>query len=115
MIAKIIEVIRRSKIDLSNEKQSQSDIASVFESEGILFEREVRLSESDVIDFMVGDVGIEVKLRGANKKSVFRQLTRYATHEQVKSLILVTNTSMGLPPQIEGKDVFYVSLAEGWM
>lgn len=114
-VASISEAIRHSRIDLSNEKSAQLDIATVFKNRQFEFSREVRLSKSDIIDFLIGDIGIEVKLYGANKTAVFRQLTRYAKHENIGRLILVTNMSMGLPPQIEGKDVFYVNLAEGWM
>ncbi len=114
-VATVVDIIRRTRIDLSNEKVSQSDLAQSFEESRILFTREVRLSKSDIIDFMIGSIGIEVKLHGANKKAVYRQLCRYATHERVSSLILATNLSMGLPETIEGKDVFIVRLGEGWL
>lgn len=114
-VARIIGCIRRCQIDLSNEKMAQLDLSILFSHEKIAFEREVRLSKSDIIDFMVDHVGIEVKLHGANKKSVYRQLVRYASHEEIECLILVSNLSMGLPPMIGEKPIYFVSIGEGWM
>lgn len=51
--------------------------------------REYRLSAADRIDFLVGNVGVEVKVAGA-VKSVRRQLARYAMSAEVDSLVLVT-------------------------
>lgn len=114
-VARIIACIKRSRVDLSNEKSTQMEMAEVFTIEQLPFVREVHLSKSNIIDFLIGDIGVEVKLRGANRQDIFRQLTRYAKSEQISCLILATNLSMGLPEQIEGKSVFYVNLAEGWM
>ncbi len=115
MIEQLFQLIRHARVDLSNEKAAQENLAELFTQRGIEFEREVRLSNADIIDFLIGDIGIEVKMRGARKMDVFHQLTRYAKHDRVKSLILVSNLSMGLPKQIEGKDAYFVRLSEGWM
>ena len=56
-----------------------------------------------------------MKLRGARKKDVYRQLCRYAGHPRVSSLLLASNMSMGLPAQIEGKDAYFVKLGEAWL
>lgn len=76
--------------------------------------REVRLDADSIIDFMVGPVGIESKLRGG-KMDIFRQLERYAAFPEIEALILVTNTAMGLPKEIGGKPTFYLSLGAGWL
>lgn len=115
MIQAIVDLIRSAKIDLSTEKRAQADVEQLLTQAGIAFEREVRLTESDIVDFMVDYIGIELKLRGARKKEVYRQLCRYARHPRVGSLILASNLSMGLPGQIEGKDVYFVSLGEAWL
>ena len=46
---------------------------------------------------------------------VFRQLKRYAAHDEVNELVLVTNLSMGLPPEIDGKPTYYASLGVAWL
>jgi hypothetical protein len=115
VIKTIIDLIRGAKIDLSNEKRAQADMEQLLTRAGIPFDREVRLSESDIVDFMVDGIGIELKLRGARKKDVYRQLCRYARHPRVVALLLASNLSMGLPAQIEGKDAYFVKLGEAWL
>lgn len=115
MIEKIIKIIKSAKLDLSDEKRTQIGLAEVFMLHQVRHERECRLSAGDIPDFMIDGIAIEVKLRGARKKDVFKQLERYAKHERVKSLVLVTNLSMGLPPEIEGKPVYFVSLGTAWL
>lgn len=115
IIQTLIGLIRSARIDLSTEKRAQADVEMILTRAGIAFDREFPLTESDIIDFMVEDVGIELKLKGARKKEVYRQLCRYAQHPRVGSLILASNLSMGLPAQIEGKDAYFVRLGEAWL
>ncbi len=114
-IQTLIGLIRNARIDLSSEKRAQADVEQILTQAGIAFDRECPLTESDIIDFIVEDVGIELKLKGARKKEIYRQLCRYAGHPRVGSLILASNLSMGLPAQIEGKDTFFVRLGEAWL
>lgn len=113
--AELLALLRAARVDLSNEKRAQATLAEAISLAGVAVEREVRLSPSDVVDFMAGDVAIEVKLRGARKKEVYRQLLRYAAHDRVQVLVLVSNLSMGLPETIGGKDVYFVRLGEAWL
>jgi len=111
----IFQLLRSSTIDLSNEKRAQADVEKVLTLSGILFQREVRLSPEDVVDFMVHGVAIELKLKGAKKMEIYRQLCRYARHPSVTVLVLASNLSMGLPAVIEGKDAYFVKLGEAWL
>ncbi len=114
--ADVCRLIEHSRLNLSHEKDTQADLAAILDGAGILYRREVRLSPGDIPDFLVGDgVAIEVKIKGAQKRSVYRQLCRYAEHDQVKAIVLATNLSMGLPPEINGKPTFYASLGKGWI
>lgn len=115
MIDAIITLIRSARLDLSSEKRAQADLETVFQQAGVPYEREVELSEDDIVDFMVEGVGVELKLRNAGKKKVYKQLCRYAKHPRVERLLLASNLSMGLPPTIEGKDAYFVKLGEGWL
>lgn len=111
----LIDLLRAAKIDLSSEKRAQADVERVLTDAGISFDREVPLTPTDIVDFMVQGVALELKLRGARKKQVYRQLCRYARHPQVETLLLASNMSMGLPVQIEGKDAYFVKLGEAWL
>jgi hypothetical protein len=115
--AAIVRHLSLVRADLSDEKRAQADLFAaltpVFTDPPV--EREVRLGAGDVIDFMIGGVGIEVKLKGARKADVYRQLGRYARHDRVSGLILATNLSMGLPKEIDGKPAWFVSLGKAWL
>jgi hypothetical protein len=109
------DAIGRARIDLSDEKAAQRQIAEVLTGRGIAFEREVALSPGDRPDFLLPDgLVIEVKLR-ARKMEIWRQLGRYAAHERVRALLLVSNTAMGLPEMIEGKPLKLLSLGRSWL
>jgi argininosuccinate synthase len=77
--------------------------------------REHRLATGDIIDFFVDGVAVEVKLKRNQPPSILFQLKRYARHESVTSLVLVTNRAMGLPREINGKPAYYVSLGRAWL
>ena len=72
-----------------NEAELQDAIASALTMQGHEFRREVELSKSDRIDFMAGSVGVEVKV-GGSRSALIRQLHRYAQHDEVESLLVVT-------------------------
>lgn len=115
LAARVIQIVRSVRVDLSTEKQAQADVERVLNQAGFVFAREFPLTKRDVIDFMIDGVGLELKLKGSQKKDVYRQLCRYARHTHVDSLILASNLSMGLPTQIEGKDAYFVRLGEAWL
>ncbi|MEZ0262041.1 MAG: hypothetical protein ACAH80_13615 [Alphaproteobacteria bacterium] len=114
-VEKLLPIIRSARLDLSNEKRAQEGLAEVFDVCLVAFRREVRLSAGDIPDFMVGDVAVELKLKGARKMDIYRQLCRYAKHDCVKHIVLATNVTMGLPPQLEGKPVYFISLGQAWL
>ncbi len=114
-ITNLVRLLLRSRIDLSDEKRAQSDVEYALANAGLPCSKEYELSKGDVVDFMVGDIALELKLRGAKKMAIYRQLKRYAKHEAVGSIVLASNLSMGMPEQIEGKDVYFVKLGEAWL
>jgi len=115
LLSTLIGLIRATKIDLSSEKRAQADVERVLTDARIVFQREEPLTATDIVDFLVGGIALELKLRGARKKEVYRQLCRYARHPSVKTILLASNLSMGLPAQIEGKDAYFVKLGEAWL
>ncbi len=114
MQSQIASTLQRLRIPLSNEKAAQDAIERAFKDAGLPCEREVRLSPGDIVDFMVGTIAVEVKIYG-QRREIFRQLTRYAQHERVKELLLVTNLAMGLPPEINGKPARRIDLGRAWL
>ncbi|AOG03305.1 hypothetical protein [Bosea sp. RAC05] len=111
----LVRFFHQRRFPLTDEKYLQTRIEEVFTAEGIAFEREVRLSSKDIIDFIVdGDIGIEVKIKGG-KRNIYDQVSRYCAHDRIKSVVLLTAVSMGFPPEIDGKSCYVASLGRGWL
>lgn len=112
----VVRLLRRVRVDLSTEKAMQAGIEVALTQFGVSFEREKRLDDRDIPDFLIdGGIVVECKLRGkARKIDIYKQLVRYAQSDLVKAIILASNTNMGLPEEIEGKPVYTASLSLGW-
>lgn len=112
--ADIIKLLTTQRFPLSDEKVLQREMAFVFTAAGIKFEREVHLGPGDIVDFMVGDLAIEVKIKGA-RRAIFRQVERYCGYPAVAAIILATNVPMALPIDINGKPTAIAALGRGWL
>lgn len=104
--ATIKEYLGKFKYDLEDEDSIQRGIARALELGNYLFEREARLSSKDRPDFLVGNVAIEVKRHGA-LTPLLRQLSRYAQHDRVRELLVVTArvVATDVPDTLNGKPV----------
>lgn len=115
MIDHIIRTLSSRRFSLTNEKKTQEEIEASLTAAGIRNAREVRLGDGDIIDFVIeGSIGAEVKIKGG-KMDIFRQCQRYARHNALSALILVTNVPTGFPKEINGKPVYVVNLARAWL
>jgi hypothetical protein len=103
-------LIRSHRFRYTDEDQLQVGITAVLEEAGLAPEREVRLSARDRVDIMVGAVAIEVKVDGS-AASALEQLQRYAKHDRVEALVLVTSQYQRLPDKAGGKPLSTISLA----
>lgn len=110
----IMRLINGRRFSLSDEKKLQAEIEIELTAAGIDHKREHRLDDRNIIDFMIGTIGAEVKIKGA-KLNIYRQVERYAGFDAIKRLILITNVAMGMPPLINGKPVYVVNLAKAWL
>lgn len=109
-VSEIVRHLRAGRYRVAQETQLQADIGNALDALGAAFEREVRLGPGERIDFLVdGTLGIEAKTR-CDRRAIYRQLQRYARHDTISALILVTGTALGLPASIDGKPLFYVSV-----
>lgn len=112
---RVVQLIERLRLPLGSETRMQRTLGRAFAGAGIDHAAEYRLGPRDRVDFLVSpDLAVECKLR-ANRREIYRQLCRYADHDAVGALLLVTNTAMGLPPEINGKPAYYVSLGKAWL
>jgi len=112
---RLISLIGSARLDLSTEGAVQRGMARLFEEERVAYEAEVVLAPSDRIDFLIGRVGVEVKI-GHPRRAILRQLERYAKSDRVDTLLLVSSApfpSAGF--ELRGKPVHIVSLSTGWL
>jgi hypothetical protein len=112
MTETVAATIRRHRFPFGDEDQLQEGIAAALAAAGFAVEREVRLRARDRIDLLVdGRVGVEIKIDGATRR-VLSQLRRYAEHDQVAELVLVTRCARHqVPRSMNGKSVTVVNLA----
>ena len=109
----ICETIAEHNFNYAHEAQLQEGLALALTGAGFGVYREVRLGDRDRIDLLIGRVGIEVKVAGQATR-VLEQLARYAEHDRIGALILVTNRFRHDPPgMLNGKPVEVVTLLVG--
>lgn len=96
------------------EEELHAQVAKALEENGMDALHEVRLAPRCRIDFMAGDVGIEIKKSRPERARLIAQLTRYAQCDRVKSLVVVAVRGVDLPRVIAGKPVMQVSLERLW-
>jgi hypothetical protein len=101
----VLEHLRAFRFDASTEDTFQLAVARALQLRGAAFEREVRLSARDRIDFLLGGgIGLELKINGAPSE-VTRQLLRYAESDRISALVLVTTRALhrAMPAVLLGK------------
>jgi hypothetical protein len=104
----ILALCQRLRCQTSDEKQIQDALEPMLREICSTVEREKRLSDADVVDFLVENhIAIEVKTEGS-WMAVTRQLQRYMEHPSVHRLILVTTRRKhvaSVPGTLRGKPV----------
>lgn len=99
-------LIQRHRYRATCEADLQKAIEHVLTVSGIPFEREVQMTPQDRADFLVFGIVVELKVDGS-APSVTRQLQRYAKHDRVTGVLLVTTRSRHccMPDTLMGKPV----------
>ncbi len=107
--------LRNYRYSFVEEKKLQAGVELALLEQGYAFQREFRLSTHDIVDFLVEPgIALEVKIAGG-LSAVTRQIHRYAQHDQVAALVLVTTWARhgDLPDTLNGKPVRVVMLLGG--
>lgn len=97
-----------------SEMEIHAHIAQGLQSAGISCVHEARLASRCRIDFLAGDIGIEVKCGKPSRCALIAQLGRYAACPQIQALIVVVERSANLPQKVGGKPCHFVSLNRLW-
>ena len=99
----------------AQEAELQQAVEECLRENGISFLREAVLGPRARIDFLTeGGVGIELKKGRPDSRSLKNQLERYAEHEKVHALVVVTQKSASVPAKVKGKLCVQISLNRLW-
>lgn len=110
-VERIGGIITQYRYRFSNEKELQDGLEKAFIENEIQYEREVRLQQRDIIDFVVTHqgirLGIEVKIDG-NRNALLRQISRYLEHESIDSIFVVGTPYwiLNIPQNLHGKELY---------
>ena len=104
-------IITQYRYNFSTEKELQDGLEKAFIENEVQYEREVRLQQRDIIDFVVTHhgirLGIEVKING-NRNALLRQISRYLEHESIDSIFVVGTPYwiLNIPQSLHGKELY---------
>lgn len=117
-LSEISALLSGQRLPLISERDLQDAIETLLNGRfgATAFQREKRLSETDIVDFWIieSGVAIEVKLKGG-KLAIYRQCERYCAHDEVAGMALATAVPITLPPLINGKPATVIDLGRAWL
>ena len=97
-----------------SEEELHAQIARAFADAGLDARHEARVGERCRIDFLVGDVGVEIKKSRPAPAALRKQLARYAACKAVGELVVVAPRAVDMPRTIGGKRVSMLGLERLW-
>lgn len=114
-VRRILEALASIRISAQPEEfEIHAAIEQALERAGIEFVHECRLSPGRRIDFLCGQIGIEVKKSRPVAARLKQQIERYMESEMVSAMIVVLQKPCSLPDKIGGKDVHVLALNRLW-
>ena len=112
---RVIDALRTVRCGAAcSEEELHAQIARAFADAGLDARHEARVGERCRIDFLVGDVGVEIKKSRPAPAALKKQLARYAACEAVGELVVVAPRAVDLPRTIGGKRVSALGLERLW-
>lgn len=110
----LVSFLGDQRIPHSTEAEMQEFINELLKLKGVEYTREAVLSGKDRIDFLVGRVGIECKIKGQPLR-IHRQLERYLQSDKLDAIILITGKYMGTTGESNGKPIKVIQVGKGWL
>jgi hypothetical protein len=114
LVSTVERVLRTHRFRFAGERELQAGIDQVLRAAGLNVTREAALGDAGTIDFLIDDLGLEIKVRGT-RADVTRQIHRYLQHDAIRGVMVVTTRAelARLPSTISGKPVFAHHLVSG--
>jgi hypothetical protein len=110
----LIGALSRFSFIVRTEADLQLSIAEALLLARIAFEREVRISTKDRLDFLCGRVAIEAKTR-INRSELIRQINRYAKHDGLDAIIVASTRTVDCLPNSMGGKPIHFALLRGYL
>jgi hypothetical protein len=116
MVEKVLAALRELRIGvIQDEYRIQELIEELLIEHDIPYKKEYRLAPRNRIDFFIeGGIGLEVKRGKPNRTLVTKQLQRYASFEEIRTIILVVDRNVNIPSRISGKECILFGLNRLW-
>lgn len=114
--------LAKLRLPLGTEKEMQDAVEKYLKNENIPHTKEHIFDAKNIFDFFVAkdlkgntiNLVIETKLKQPKRK-IYDQCERYCQLPEVQNLILLTNTSIGFPKQINTKNCYVVNIGKAWL
>jgi len=112
---RILDALRAVRCGAADTEEAlHGQIAGALYAEGIEAQHEARLAPRCRIDFLAGQVGIEIKKSRPQRSALIAQLERYAACDQIRELLVIAPRGVSLPKSIGGKRVTLLALERLW-
>lgn len=108
----VITALRAHRFNYTDEHDLHRGIDAALTAADVEYATEVRLSARDRIDYVIGRLGVEVKVKGTTD-ALRRQVTRYTEHDAIDEVLVITTLrrhAHQLPALINGKNVWTIHL-----
>ncbi len=113
-IQDIYNLVKNKKLPIHNEKALQLEIEKILNEAGINYKREYRLNKTDIPDFIIGGLAVEIKVKGS-VPDIYKQCKRYLQNEQVEALLLITAKPFNHIGKLEGKEFKVLNINTAWL
>ncbi|MBE5760803.1 MAG: hypothetical protein E7334_02255 [Clostridiales bacterium] len=97
-----------------DELELQETVRQALDDAKIEYKKEARIDKGCRVDFFIDGIVLEVKARIRPSSVLKKQLSKYASCQCVKELILVSNERASVPGIIMGKKVHVLLLKSLW-
>ena len=115
MLQKVLEALGDIRApQVTDEYDLHALAACALQQKQLEFVHEAPLAPRCRVDFLVGDVGVEIKRGRPNQKQLTAQISRYLKTGRLSALVVLSEKSCPLPETLLGFPVKSVSLFRLW-
>lgn len=96
------------------ESDIHKSVENCLRAAGLNCEHEACIGKGCRIDYLVGNVGVEIKKGKPDAAALRMQLLRYAACDAVSALVVVSQRTVKVPQTVLGKPVHLIVLSQLW-